>query len=96
MRGSFIRRMAKQRCPWPTDELYCEYHDLEWGVPHHDERWFPGVDRMLEISRANCLRTYVWAGGNWSPGYKLSLAPLGGIDRLLTTYFARILGQPRR
>jgi DNA-3-methyladenine glycosylase I len=33
-----ILRMAKQRCPWPTDELYCEYHDVEWGVPNHDDR----------------------------------------------------------
>jgi DNA-3-methyladenine glycosylase I len=28
----------KQRCPWPTDELYCEYHDREWGLPNHDDR----------------------------------------------------------
>jgi DNA-3-methyladenine glycosylase I len=27
-----------QRCPWPTDELYCAYHDEEWGVPNHDDR----------------------------------------------------------
>ena len=26
------------RCPWPTDELYCRYHDDEWGVPVHDDR----------------------------------------------------------
>lgn len=26
------------RCPWPTDELYCAYHDIEWGVPQHDDR----------------------------------------------------------
>jgi DNA-3-methyladenine glycosylase I len=26
------------RCPWPTDELYCRYHDGEWGVPVHDDR----------------------------------------------------------
>jgi len=26
------------RCPWPTDELYCRYHDTEWGVPVHDDR----------------------------------------------------------
>lgn len=26
------------RCPWATDELYCAYHDLEWGVPLHDDR----------------------------------------------------------
>jgi DNA-3-methyladenine glycosylase I len=30
--------MPKQRCPWPTDELNCEYHDTEWGVPNHDDR----------------------------------------------------------
>jgi DNA-3-methyladenine glycosylase I len=30
--------MSKQRCPWPTDELYCAYHDDEWGVPNHDDR----------------------------------------------------------
>jgi DNA-3-methyladenine glycosylase I len=26
------------RCPWPTSELYIAYHDLEWGVPNHDDR----------------------------------------------------------
>lgn len=26
------------RCTWPTDELYCKYHDEEWGVPVHDDR----------------------------------------------------------
>ncbi len=26
------------RCPWPTDELYCRYHDEEWGVPIHEDR----------------------------------------------------------
>ena len=30
--------MSKKRCPWPTDELYCAYHDEEWGVPNHDDR----------------------------------------------------------
>jgi DNA-3-methyladenine glycosylase I len=28
----------KIRCPWPTDELYIQYHDTEWGVPVHDDR----------------------------------------------------------
>lgn len=27
-----------QRCTWPTDELYCRYHDTEWGVPLHDDQ----------------------------------------------------------
>ena len=27
------------RCAWVTDDpLYLEYHDLEWGVPAHDDR----------------------------------------------------------
>jgi DNA-3-methyladenine glycosylase I len=28
----------KQRCSWPTDELYICYHDTEWGVPLHDDQ----------------------------------------------------------
>ena len=29
----------KLRCWWcGEDELYCEYHDQEWGVPVHDDR----------------------------------------------------------
>jgi DNA-3-methyladenine glycosylase I len=27
-----------ERCPWATTELYRQYHDLEWGVPIHDDR----------------------------------------------------------
>ena len=28
-----------ERCWWcGDDQLYCDYHDLEWGVPEHDER----------------------------------------------------------
>lgn len=32
--------MSKERCAWvnPDDPLYCQYHDLEWGVPVHDDR----------------------------------------------------------
>jgi DNA-3-methyladenine glycosylase I len=27
------------RCPWPgNDQLLISYHDLEWGVPLHDDR----------------------------------------------------------
>jgi DNA-3-methyladenine glycosylase I len=27
------------RCTWPgADELYLEYHDVEWGAPLHDDR----------------------------------------------------------
>ncbi len=26
------------RCPWAKGDEYIEYHDLEWGVPVHDDR----------------------------------------------------------
>ncbi len=26
------------RCPWAVGEEYVEYHDVEWGVPVHDDR----------------------------------------------------------
>jgi DNA-3-methyladenine glycosylase I len=26
------------RCPWARGERYVAYHDLEWGVPLHDDR----------------------------------------------------------
>src|SRR5256884_957718 len=29
---------AIARCPWAKGELYCQYHDEEWGVPVHDDR----------------------------------------------------------
>lgn len=28
----------KTRCPWAKSDLYVAYHDLEWGVPVHDDR----------------------------------------------------------
>ena len=31
--------MKKQRCAWAGDDaLYRQYHDVEWGVPLHDDR----------------------------------------------------------
>jgi len=27
-----------QRCPWAKGDLYVAYHDIEWGVPIHDDR----------------------------------------------------------
>lgn len=26
------------RCPWARTDLYMRYHDMEWGVPIHDDR----------------------------------------------------------
>jgi DNA-3-methyladenine glycosylase I len=33
-----LRKEGASRCPWPVDDLYIAYHDLEWGVPAHDDR----------------------------------------------------------
>jgi DNA-3-methyladenine glycosylase I len=30
--------IAKTRCPWAGSEEMWRYHDLEWGVPVHDDR----------------------------------------------------------
>jgi len=32
--------MTIKRCKWanPKNELYCKYHDEDWGVPVHDDR----------------------------------------------------------
>jgi DNA-3-methyladenine glycosylase I len=35
-----VQRAAKKletRCDWAKGELYAQYHDLEWGVPVHDD-----------------------------------------------------------
>jgi hypothetical protein len=34
------RRRATElvRCPWAKGDEYVAYHDLEWGVPVHDDR----------------------------------------------------------
>lgn len=45
-----------RRCPWPTDELYCRYHDEEWGVPVHDDRH---LFEMINLEGAQ-------AGLSWS------------------------------
>jgi DNA-3-methyladenine glycosylase I len=30
--------MELHRCPWAKGERYIQYHDVEWGVPVHDDR----------------------------------------------------------
>ena len=38
MSRSPLAAAAPVRCHWATNELYIAYHDLEWGVPLHDDR----------------------------------------------------------
>lgn len=48
--------MEKARCPWVTsDPLYQKYHDVEWGIPIHDDK---------KIFEAILLDTFQ-AGLNW-------------------------------
>jgi DNA-3-methyladenine glycosylase I len=32
------RAITLNRCPWAQGDEYIRYHDLEWGVPVHDDR----------------------------------------------------------
>jgi DNA-3-methyladenine glycosylase I len=48
--------MPKERCPWATDELYCEYHDREWGVPRHDDI---GLFEMLILEGAQAGLSWI-------------------------------------
>lgn len=32
------KRSERIRCPWAQGDQYIEYHDVEWGVPVHDDR----------------------------------------------------------
>lgn len=57
----------------------------EWGIPANDERWVPAAQQVLFTAKVNCLSTFAWAGGAWSPNYLLSLEPLNGIDKKVVT-----------
>ncbi len=47
---------ALPRCPWPTTPLNIKYHDVEWGVPLHDDR---ALFELLTLEGAQ-------AGLSWS------------------------------
>ena len=59
----------------------------EYGVPATESAWFDGISALLDIAEKECMSTFVWAGGAWSPGYKLSLEPQAGQDKPLTGWF---------
>ena len=48
--------MTIRRCSWPRTELDIAYHDLEWGVPEHDDR---ALFELLTLEGAQ-------AGLSWS------------------------------
>jgi DNA-3-methyladenine glycosylase I len=67
--------MIKQRCEWGNSSaLYIEYHDLEWGVPVHDERTLfeflilEGAQAGLSWSTIlNKRQAYIQAFDNFEP-----------------------------
>jgi DNA-3-methyladenine glycosylase I len=48
--------MSQLRCPWARSDLEIAYHDLEWGVPLHDDR------RLFEL----LILEGAQAGLSWS------------------------------
>jgi DNA-3-methyladenine glycosylase I len=48
--------MSATRCPWPKKPLDIAYHDIEWGVPLHDDR---ALFELLTLEGAQ-------AGLSWS------------------------------
>lgn len=64
----------------------------EFGVPATEPAWFDGVGALIDMAERQCIGTFVWAGGAWSPGYKLSLEPLGDQEKPLTGWFRSRFG----
>ena len=50
-----VSMRREDRCPWGEDPLMNEYHDLEWGVPVHDDR------ALFEFLTLDCMQ----AGLSW-------------------------------
>jgi DNA-3-methyladenine glycosylase I len=85
--------MNLERCAWcGTDPLYMAYHDLEWGVPLHDERQ---LFELLILEGAQ-------AGLNWltilrkREGYRAAFDHLDPerIARYDAAQIARLLADP--
>lgn len=65
----------------------------EWGVPTSSLDWMSSVQEFLKVANQACLDTYMWAGGSWSPGYKLSLQPDPSGDKPLVTGLREFLSK---
>lgn len=64
----------------------------EWGVPTGNLDWAPTVHEFLKFAGQACMDTYMWAGGTWSPGYRLSLEPAGAGDKPILSELRVLLG----
>jgi len=80
------------RCPWPVKPLDVEYHDVEWGVPVHDDR---ALFEFLTLEGAQ-------AGLSWSTllakrsGYRTCFAnwDVGAISRFTDADINRLIVDP--
>ena len=83
--------MERQRCEWGTSSaLYIEYHDMEWGVPVHDERKLfeflilEGAQAGLSWSTIlNKRQAYMQAFDNFEPA-KVASYDVTKVQQLLT------------
>jgi len=83
--------MERQRCEWGTSSaLYIEYHDMEWGVPVHDERKLfeflilEGAQAGLSWSTIlNKRQAYTQAFDNFEP-VKVASYDVTRVQQLLT------------
>ena len=65
----------------------------EWGIPTNDSNYNDAAGKFLDLADTECLDWFVWAGGQWSANYNLSLEPHGVNDvPLLKLIKSRISG----
>lgn len=55
----------------------------EWSLPANDPKFNNAVDSFIDITNAECLDWFIWAGGQWKADYELSLEPVNGQDKVL-------------
>src|SRR3954464_12416838 len=81
----------KTRCSWPIpgDQLYLDYHDLEWGVPIYDDRKIFEF-LVLESAQAGLSwRTVLYKRENYRKAFagfdpvKVARFTAGDVEKLL-------------
>jgi DNA-3-methyladenine glycosylase I len=79
-----------RRCPWAaSSELYAAYHDLEWGVPVHDDQVFFEF-LILEAAQAGLSWSTIL---NKREGYREAFAAFdpSRVARFDTTKIAKLM-----
>lgn len=60
----------KIRCPWPGDDkLYQKYHDIEWGVPVHNDRKLFEFLLLEEFQAGLSWRTILYKRQNFRKAF---------------------------